>query len=213
MEAGADIEEAYGFNSSGYHPGIKYIPGSGDIFEIAAGAVLTQNTSWNNAASAVDNLILAGCLDPLSIRNLDTERLSALIRVSGYHNQKAKKLKALAGLFLEGTSGELTREKLLAVWGIGPETADSIMLYGLDQPFFVIDAYSRRILSRFLSFATLELMDYEKLRLAVESAFPAKNEAWREYHALLVIHGKKHCRKSPDCHACPIKSDCMSDKY
>ena len=175
-------------------------------FEVSAGALLTQNTSWLNASRAIESLNEAGLLSPGGIDATDERSLARLIRSSGYFNQKAKRLKVLARFFLEG--GEVMREGLLALEGVGPETADSIMLYGFGKPFFVVDAYTRRIFDR------LGLLDgrasYERIREIFEMALPRNVNIYKEYHALIVEHAKRSCRKRPLCGDCLLTSPCRS---
>lgn len=211
ITAGASVNFTIGFNSGGYHPEIIHIPKNADRFEIAAGAVLTQNTSWNNASAAIDVLIERDLLSPEKILQISFESLSALIRPSGYHNQKAVKLKFLAQLFLEGSVNP-ERSELLSVWGVGPETADVILLYAFGRPVFVIDAYTRRILSRFTGKGEIENIDYDKLSASVQNVFYDDVECFREYHALLVLHAKKYCLKTPVCSGCPLGGACKKKK-
>ena len=175
-------------------------------FEVAAGALLTQNTAWKNASRAIERLNEAALLSPEGIAGTDERALADLIRPSGYFNQKAGRLKRLARFFLNET--EVTREGLLGIRGVGPETADSIMLYGFGKPLFVVDAYTRRILSR------LGLVDgkapYEEIRGILEGALPRDAALYQEYHALLVEHAKRFCRKSPLCDDCPIAAWCRA---
>jgi endonuclease-3 related protein len=145
---------APGYDAGGYHPGLHGVPDEpGGRFEIAVGAILTQNTAWRNVALAIAALAEAGCLDPRRVADCPTDALAALIRPAGYFNQKAKKLQLIARIGLERGWWELPgtvpeRDELLELWGVGPETADSILLYAWQRPTFVIDAYTRRLLSR-----------------------------------------------------------------
>jgi endonuclease-3 related protein len=170
-------------------------------WEIMAGAVLTQNAAWSNVERALDNLARAGVRDRESLLKLPGPRLAGLIRPSGYYNQKARKLKILAGF-----EGPITREGLLGLWGIGPETADSILLYALNRPFFVVDAYTRRVFTR------LGLISpswgYEEVRGFFESRLPRKPEIYKEYHALIVELAKRHCKPKPACQGCPMEGFC-----
>ena len=173
-------------------------------FEVAVGALLTQNTAWLNASRAIENLNEAGLLSPDGIAKTDERSLASLIRPAGYFNQKAKRLKGLARFFSSG--GAITREGLLALEGVGPETADSIMLYGFGKPFFVIDAYTRRVFDR-LGLVE-EKAPYERIREVFETAFPRNVHVYKEYHALIVEHAKRFCRKSPICVDCPLVDLC-----
>lgn len=174
-------------------------PASGrQRFEVAVGAVLTQNTAWANASRAIESLNRLEAMSPRAVDRLPLPRLAAAIRSAGYYNQKAERLKTLAAFFLAGTPP--TREALLALRGVGPETADSIMLYAFDKPFFVVDAYTRRLFGR------LGLVDetapYEEIRLAFERNLQPRTGVYGEYHALIVEHGKRVCKKVPNCKKC-----------
>jgi len=174
-------------------------------FEVAVGAILTQNTAWSNASRAIERLNEESLVSPRALVDLDERSLARIIRSAGYFNQKAKRLKILAGFFLSGE--RVTREALLALHGVGPETADSIMLYAFGEPRFIIDAYTRRILGR------LGLADpgarYEDLRLTCERNLPRRVEVYREYHALIVEHGKHVCKKVPACKKCLLRNLCF----
>ena len=185
-------------------------------FEIAVGAVLTQNTAWTNAAKAIANLRGAGALSFRGLKRLSAKRLAALIRPSGYYNQKARKLRALlawlagrggrAGSVRRALAGPLeeVRASLLAVHGIGPETADSILLYVGDRRVFVIDAYTRRVLARH-GLPRAARAPYEDLRALFESSLPRSVRLYNEFHALFVRVGKECCAKrAPHCRQCPL---------
>jgi endonuclease-3 related protein len=171
------------------------------------GAVLTQNTAWTNAAAALTRLREAEVRLPADVLALPQRRLAGLVRSSGYFNQKAKKLKAIAALF--SLPGALTpaavpsRETLLSHWGIGPETADSILLYAFHVPVFVVDAYTRRILSRIGLIGGRE--SYDDIQAVFHESMEQKTALFNEYHALIVQHAKRHCRLRPDCASCPVK--------
>jgi endonuclease-3 related protein len=184
-------------------------------FEVIVGAILTQSTSWTNVKRAIDNLRAARMLTPSAILKARTSRLAALVRPSGYFRQKAKKLKAFARFLQREYDGSLTRmfqtgtpelrEKLLSVHGIGPETADSILLYAGNHPVFVVDAYTHRIFGRHS--ITSGKPDYETVRALFESGLPRHPQLWNEFHALIVNTGKNWCRKSvPRCEECPLRS-------
>jgi len=183
-------------------------------FEIMVGAVLTQNTAWTNVERAIDNLRRAGALDPARILELPVERLVELLRPSGYFNIKAGRLRSFCAWYLEAGGRKVLdtratrelREALLAVHGIGPETADDILLYAFERPVFVIDAYTRRLFSRQGLIAGDE--GYEVLRRACERALGADVALYNEFHALIVAHAKVHCRPRPDCTACPVRRGC-----
>ena len=183
-------------------------------FEIIVGAILTQSTSWRNVEAAIANLRDARLLTPPAIRAIPVAKLAALIRPSGYFRQKAKKLKTFVDFLFDDYGGSLSRmfraptgplrERLLAVHGIGPETADSILLYAGERPVFVIDAYTRRILKRHL--LADPKRSYEELRSLFETTLPVDPQLFNEYHALIVYTGKNFCRKSvARCSECPLK--------
>jgi endonuclease-3 related protein len=182
-------------------------------FEVIVGAILTQNTSWTNVERAISNLRNAGLLSPLAIEEAPLRRLERMIRSSGYFRQKARKLKAFCK-FLRGEFGGslkrmfetptiVLREKLLGVFGIGPETADSILLYAGDHPVFVVDAYTKRMLTRHGWIH--EKAKYEDVRWMFERDFPGDVKRFNEFHALIVNTGKNFCRThDPLCGECPL---------
>jgi endonuclease-3 related protein len=182
-------------------------------FEVMVGAVLTQNTAWSNVEKAVANLKQGRLLTPAGLDRAPESRLAALIRPSGYYNVKAKRLKNLAGFIRDRCSGSLRkmfsrdpgelRRGLLSVNGIGPETADSILLYAANMPFFVVDAYTKRVFSRHAFIAPDE--DYDDVRDLFMDNLPADTRLYNEFHALIVRAGKEHCRKKiPLCNSCPL---------
>jgi endonuclease-3 related protein len=172
------------------------------------GAVLTQNTAWTNASTALARLRLAGVSLPRDILALPGRRLAGLIRSSGYFNQKAKKLKEVAEIFSPRgaltPAGAPSRDFLLSRWGIGPETADSILLYAFQVPVFVVDAYTRRTLARIGVIEGRE--GYGVIQALFHRALPAHAPLFNEYHALIVQHGKMRCTAAgPECGSCPVK--------
>jgi endonuclease-3 related protein len=183
-------------------------------FEVIVGAILTQSTAWGNVERAIANLRTARMLTPSAMLRARPSQLAALVRPSGYFRQKAKKLKAFVRFLQAGYGGSLRRmflaptlelrEKLLSVHGIGPETADSILLYAGNHPVFVVDAYTHRIFGR--HGITEGKPDYEKVRAFVETSIPRRAELFNEFHALIVNTGKNWCRKSaPRCEGCPLR--------
>jgi endonuclease-3 related protein len=187
-------------------------------FEVAVGAILTQNTAWTNVQKAIARLRSAGALSFRGMGRLPERQLAALIRPSGYYNQKARKLRAFLGWLRErgGAAGsvrralagplEEVRASLLAVHGVGPETADSILLYAGGRAVFVIDAYTRRVLERHRLARGGER--YPELRGRFERSLPRRAGLYNEFHALLVRLGKERCRKrGPVCAGCPLASD------
>ncbi|MCX7781277.1 MAG: endonuclease III domain-containing protein [Negativicutes bacterium] len=182
-------------------------------FEMMVGAVLTQNTSWKNVEKAIANF--GDRLTPAFIAEALPEEIACIIRPSGYYNQKAIKLKALTAWYqrygcdigkARQANGEQLRGELLAVKGIGPETADAILLYALYKPFFVVDAYTRRILHR-LGYEVPQA--YESVRGMFEANLPRDVYLYNEFHALLVEHAKRHCQKQPACGRCPLEAVCL----
>jgi len=182
-------------------------------FEVMIGAILTQNTSWTNVERAIANLHTAGLLTPKGIQNASISRLEGLIRSSGYFRQKARKLKAFCEFLRKEHRGSLRkmfatptivlREQLLGVFGIGPETADSILLYAGEHAVFVVDAYTKRIFSRH-GWAN-EKTKYEDIQWMVERQSPGDTRRFNEFHALIVNTGKNYCRtQKPLCGECPL---------
>jgi endonuclease-3 related protein len=190
-------------------------PGDG-VFEIMVGAVLTQNTAWTNVEKAIANLKKARALSPEAIVKAHHRRLAAWLRPSGYFNIKAKRLRALCRWLIEqGGVNSLTklptsdlRHALLNVHGVGPETADDILLYAFNRPVFVIDAYTRRIFARLGLIVGDE--PYEILRNRFEDELGFSAPLFNEYHALIVIHGKDVCKKRPLCGSCCLTNGCPS---
>ncbi|MFZ2456686.1 MAG: endonuclease III domain-containing protein [Candidatus Altiarchaeia archaeon] len=187
-------------------------------FEVVIGAILTQSTSWTNVEKAIGNLKKKKLLSPEGIHRIDTEALALHIRSAGYYNAKARKLKEfmhhlhakhdgdLDRMF--GQDGRTLRIELLSIWGIGPETADSIVLYAAEKPEFVVDAYTKRIFSR-LGYVK-ENVSYEGLKEFSEKNLPKDVKIYNEFHALLVRLGKEHCKKSnPICMGCPLEKGCL----
>ncbi len=166
-----------------YHPGdFSYPKDDAQRFEICVGAILTQNTSWKNVEKAIESLREKGALSPEKISTMNLLSLGSLIKSSGYFNQKAKKLKYFAKYYLNLKGKTPSREDLLSLWGIGPETADSILLYAYHQPHFVIDTYTKR-------FADSDL-PYDDLKEMFEQAVPRDYRIYQEFHALIVKHAK-----------------------
>ncbi|NYT05381.1 MAG: endonuclease III domain-containing protein [Methanomicrobiales archaeon] len=189
--------------AGGYHPGRYDLPVStGGIFEICTGAILTQNTAWTNVEKALDNLAALGAITAEQILLLDDESLRAAIRPAGYYNQKSKKLKAFSRFFIDLDGRTPTRNELLAVWGIGKETADSILLYAYQVPVFIVDAYTRRIMTRCQLIG--ERWEYDRVRGYIEAHIPPDYRIYQEYHALLVHHAKRHYRRNAPSHSCPL---------
>jgi endonuclease-3 related protein len=190
------------------------LPGREAPFEVMVGAVLTQNTNWRNVERAIANLQAAGVLAPGPLSRLSEEQLARLVQPSGFYRVKARRLKALMDWLMATAGGDLARlrrrplarlrEELLAVPGIGPETADSILLYALGKPTFVVDTYTRRALGRH------GLIDpgarYDEVKALFESSLPPQAPLFNEYHALFVELGKRFCRPRPRCADCPARA-------
>jgi endonuclease-3 related protein len=181
--------------------------------EVIIGAILTQAVNWSNVEKAISNLKEANLVNLKKLKEVKEKRLAELIKPSGYYNMKAKKLKSFVSYlddnydlnlnkFNKGKP-ETIRKKLIDIYGIGPETADSIMLYAFNQSKFVIDTYTKRIISR-IGY-TSEDVSYDKLKALFEKNLENDAKLFNEYHSLLVKHAKEHCLKSsPLCIKCPL---------
>jgi len=183
-------------------------------FEVMVGAVLVQNTNWQNVRRAIENLREVDLLEPHALDEVPQDELEELIRPAGYYRIKAKRLRSLLDFFLARYDGSIEtmfrtdlptlREELLSVHGIGPETADSILLYAGGLPSFVVDAYTYRVLTRhgWVGFDA----DYHEMQEYFESNLPDDPALFNEFHALFVHLGKHYCRKTgPKCEACPLR--------
>ncbi len=186
-------------------------------FEIMVGAVLVQNTNWSNVEKAINNLKRSGLLSFDIMEAMPPEQLAEIIRPCGYFNLKTQRLHNLFSLIRNRYEGEVDfllaedqyamREALLSVKGIGPETADSIVLYAGQKPAFVVDAYTHRVMSRH-ALVDEEEASYEAIQEMFVCSLPEDTKLFNEYHALLVRVGKEFCKKSkPQCEGCPLK-DC-----
>ena len=185
-------------------------------FEVIVGAILTQSAAWTNVEKAIANLTTANTLSPQAIHNLPEAELAALVRPSGYYNAKAHKIKAFVEWLHDEYDGNLDRlfatetmtlrQRLLGVHGIGEETADSIILYAANKPVFVVDAYTRRITTRYgIAPEGVGYADYQTLFM---KHLPTDVQLFNEYHALLVCLGKNICRKIPKCGECCLNDIC-----
>ena len=197
---------------------LRWWPGE-TPFEVCVGAILTQNTNWGNVESAIVNLKAARVLEPKKLFALDETKLAELIRPAGYFNMKARRLRSFLRVLVEEFNGDLNRlfdgetpavrGRLLAINGIGPETADSMLLYAGGHDSFVIDGYTKRIFQRHGWCATDA--SYDDLKQLCESALNQKPSGqqldyWQDYHAQLVMVGKHFCRpRVPLCDECPLK--------
>ena len=205
----SELHEASGKNPTktgsvqGYHPADYTYPQSrGQQFEIICGALLTQNTSWIQVEKALLNLKQLNALSPEAVFSLDPEILKEAIKPAGYYNQKAMRLKSLAGWFLELGGRTPAREELLSLKGVGPETADSILLYAFKQHSFVVDAYTKRIVTN-LGLAD-EKASYNEIKALFEENLPEDLAVYQEYHALLVEHAKRYYQKKDSYAKCPL---------
>ena len=194
------------FGPSGWWP-------ANSPFEVMVGAILTQNTAWANAHKAIENLKANGLLSLEAIERSSEEWLARVIHSSGAFNQKAKRLKAFVSYLIQRFGGSLEemgqvetaklREELLKTHGIGPETADTILLYAVGKPVFVIDAYTKRILANHCLIT--QDVPYEALRGCFECNLEPEVALFREFHAQIVLTGKHFCRKRPLCFSCPLE--------
>ncbi|PKM82660.1 MAG: endonuclease [Firmicutes bacterium HGW-Firmicutes-14] len=191
-------------------------PGDTD-FEICVGAILTQSVSWKNVMKAINSLKASGLLDVSRMYSCSNETLEKHIIPTMYYRMKAKKLKAFAGNIVEKYNGNLRqmlsrpleelREELLSIYGIGPETADSIILYAAGKPVFVVDAYTRRIFSRLGIFR--EDVAYDEMQRYFMRHLPHDVQLFNEFHALIAGTGNKYCgNKKPKCSRCPVLQEC-----
>jgi endonuclease-3 related protein len=181
-------------------------------FEVIIGAILTQNTAWPNVEKAIQNLKKHRLLSPKALSKATPSKIAALIRPSGYYNIKTKRLGSFLSFLNRAYKGSIStmsrseplalRKALLEVKGIGPETADSILLYALGKPFFVIDAYTRRIFERHK--LVKKGISYEELQRFFMKNLPKSAKLYNEYHALIVRVGKEYCKKRPSCGLCPL---------
>ena len=187
--------------------------------EVAVGAILTQNTSWKNVSKAIQKLYERELMDLEGLTNVEQEELAEVIRSSGYYREKAKKLKNLGRFLFKNPFCDMLRAPtaklrgaLLSINGVGPETADSILLYALGKPSFVVDAYALRIFTRLGLFAEGSKVSTGKKYLQIQGVFHAQLERraslFNEYHALIVAHGKDVCKKRPFCGDCALGGLC-----
>jgi endonuclease III related protein len=196
----------------GYFGNLHWWPADSP-FEVMVGAILTQNTAWTNVEKAISALKNRNLLSPAALFQIEEEVLAEIIRPSGYYHIKAKRLKSLVRFLFDEYSGSIERmcaetlivlrEKLLSVRGIGPETADSILLYACRKPVFISDAYTQRILRRHGLIP--EDTDVSQIRALFMTHLPHDPSLFNQFHALLVYTGKTFCRKSPKCTRCPLR--------
>ena len=186
-------------------------------FEIIVGAILTQQTTWKNVERAIKNLRKNHLLTIEGLANTPLKKIEELVQPAGYYRQKSKHLKEVSAYLLNHYQGNLknflkkgtknSREELLALRGVGKETAVSIFLYAGGKRIFVIDAYTRRVLSRL---GLLQASDYDRIRMFFEDNLPREIKVYQEFHALLVKLGKDFCKKIPLCKLCPLNRLCLS---
>ena len=186
------------------------------------GAILTQAAAWTNVETAMRNLTQAGCRSLEAIHRLPVDDLAMIIRSSGYFNAKARKLKAFAGHVVNRYGGDLSaflsqelgplRVELLSIYGIGPETADDILLYAAGKPSFVIDTYTRRIVQRLGVFVQEKEDSYGNYQALFHDNLPHEAPLFNEYHALLDRHAKEACAKTPRCEGCCLKDICATGR-
>ncbi len=186
-------------------------PGDSPL-EVMVGAVLTQNTSWKNVEKAIANMKDRSIMDMTRLAEIDERELAEIIRPAGFYNVKSRRLKAFIADFhrrfngsIEGTASVTTqalRDYLLDIDGIGPETADSILLYALERPVFVVDAYTKRFLKNHRLF--VGSVDYHEVQRFFVDNLPEDTHVFNEFHALIVYLCQQFCRKRPECTACPL---------
>jgi endonuclease-3 related protein len=205
------VQEVYKRLYAAYGPQ-HWWPGDGP-FEVIVGAVLVQNTNWKNVERVIQNLREAGLLTPRRLAKVPLPELEELIRPAGYYRIKARRLRNLLEMIVRRYGGSLEqmfsrpldalRTELLQTPGIGPETADSILLYAGGFTTFVVDTYTHRVLARhgWIGFQA----NYYEIKEYFESQLPADAQLFNEYHALLVRVGKEHCRRQPKCTGCPLE--------
>ncbi len=181
-------------------------------FEVIIGAILTQNTNWSNVEKAIKNLKENNCLNPHTLLMMDERLLSQIIKPSGFYKIKASRIKEFINYLFKRHDGDISgmftmdpyslRKELLSIRGIGPETADSILLYAGGMPFFVVDSYTKRILSRH---GAVEMnASYDRIQSFFHENLPRDSKLFNEFHALFVATGKYYCRKNPNCDPCPL---------
>lgn len=183
--------------------------------EIMIGAILTQNTSWKNVERAIENLKAKGLISIEKLYDIKTEELAKIIKAAGFYNVKAKRLKNFVEVIwkkfhgkiedMMRVEGKILRNELLQIKGIGPETADSILLYALNKPFFVVDAYTKRFVLNHRLFNGR--LDYDSLQKFFMENLPKDLYIYNEFHALIVALCQRYCKKRPLCSACPLKEE------
>ena len=209
------VTEIFDILYSAYGPQ-RWWPGEGQ-FETILGAILTQNTTWHNAALAIANLAAADLIEPNALYKTPPGKMKTLITPAGYFNVKYKRIRNFLEYLKEHDMDlerfshlpvDDLREELLQVNGVGPETADSILLYAFERPIFVVDGYTRRLFSR-LGYIWMEKAKYEEIQRFFMEELPSDVKTYNEYHALIVAHCKDTCKKrTPMCFACILSASC-----
>lgn len=207
------------FNRLHAHYGDQHWWPGDSIFEIMIGAVLTQNTQWFNVKKAIKSLKEEYLLEPRKMYKTDQKKLASLIVQAGYYNVKAKRIKNLLEYLIskdlnfyamKHQDAEELRRELLEINGIGPETADSILLYAFGKNTFVVDAYTRRLFSRLNhEWDWMKRITYDDLKAFFEERLPNNSDFYNEFHALVVVHSKEKCKTKPLCTECVLRSQCM----
>ncbi len=187
-------------------------------FEIIIGAILTQQAAWKNVEIAIKNLKEENLIEPKLLYDLQTTKLEQLIKPSGFFKVKTKRLRSFLKFFIEKYDGDLEkifksplqdlRKILLSVYGIGPETCDSIILYAGEKPVFVVDAYTLRLCERY---PIIKSKKYEEVREFFERNLPKDVNLFKEFHALIVELGKNYCKVKPLCEKCPLNEGCKHE--
>ncbi|MFP4403721.1 MAG: endonuclease III domain-containing protein [Nanoarchaeota archaeon] len=206
-------------SENGYHLNdYNYPKNKKQIFEICLGALLTQNTTWKNANKAIINLHEINAINPkklIELNDIKTVKLLDAIKPAGYYNQKLKKIIIFSKYFINLNEKIPTKIQLLNLWGIGDETADSILLYAFKKPSFVIDTYTKRIFSRIgICNDSIEYINLQNIfqNSFINESYDNKIQIYNEYHALIVLHAKNFCTKKPKCNDCILKKECLYAK-
>ena len=212
VDAEAEILRDFQARMAAHYGPTHWWPGD-SAFEIALGAILTQNTAWTNVEKAIANLKAARLMSPMAILDAEDAALEAALRPSGYFRQKAKRVRLFCQHLVDHYEGDIAqmairplnqlRHELLSLHGIGPETADDILLYACGLPSFVVDTYTRRIFSR--HGIVPPGIGYEHLRAFFEDRLERDVASWKEYHGLIVWTAKDFCRTRPRCEGCPLQ--------
>jgi len=201
------LQHTKGFDAQGYHPQrYDYPKTKQQRLEVIIGAILTQNASWKNVEKTIYQLYIKKLFEKDTLKKISEEELASLIHSAGYFRQKAKKIKITMSFLDSGK--EINRENLLQVWGIGKETADSILLYAYNQPYFVVDAYTKRIFQRI----RFKYENYESFQELFHKNLPKNTRLYQEYHALIVTLAKTSCRTKPLCKNCTLRQICRYGK-